>query len=181
MDKQNILQTVTYREPTLADAEVLKSFGEQILAETDFFLHEPGDRAKTVDDMKTVIQAFENSPNSLMLGAWIGDVPVGEGVLIGGQLNRTRHTASLGIGVAADYHGTGVAERLMLGMETWAVASGICRIELTVMTHNTKARKFYDRLGYKEEGVKRGSASIDGQWIDEYLMSKLFGDVADQR
>ena len=181
MDKDDVLNSVTIREPTVDDAAVLKSFGEQILSETSFFLHEPGDRARTVDDMKNVIQAFLNSPNSLMLGAWIGDTPIGEGVLIGGQLNRTRHTASLGIGVASDYYGTGVAERLMLGMEAWAVASGICRIELTVMTHNIKARRFYDRLGYQEEGLKRGSALIDGKWIDEFLMSKLFGDLADKR
>lgn len=180
MDKQAILQSLTLREPTLDDASVLKTFGEKILSESDFFLHEPGDRARTVEDMKSVIQAFGNSPNSLMLGAWLGDQPVGEGVLIGGQLNRTRHAASLGIGVAKEYHGTGIAERLMKGMEAWAIASGISRIDLTVMTHNAKAKRFYDRLGYQQEGLKRGSARIDGKWVDEYLMSKLIGDLADQ-
>ena len=167
------------REPTLDDAPVLKAFGERILSESDFFLHEPGDRARTVDDMKTVISAFLESPNSLMLGAWLDGNPIGEGVLIGGQLNRTRHAASLGVGVAREYYGTGVAEQIMRGMETWAAASGICRIELTVMTHNVRARKFYDRLGYQEEGIKRASARIDGKWVDEYLMSKLIGQLAE--
>ncbi len=175
------LDSVVYREPTVDDALVLKLFGEKILAETSFFLHEPGDRARTVDDMKSVIQAFGISPNSLMLGAWLDGEPIGEGVLIGGQLNRTRHAASLGIGIAAGYYGTGVGEKLMLGMENWAVASGITRIELTVMTHNQRAKKFYDRLGYRQEGLKRGSACIDGQWVDEFLMAKLFGDLAEKR
>lgn len=178
MENESLLQSVVFREPTLADAAVLKSFGEKILSESDYFLHEPGDRARTVDDMKSVISAFLDSPNSLMLGAWLDGRPIGEGVLIGGQLNRTSHTASLGIGVAKEYYGTGIAERLMRGMEVWAEASGICRIELTVMTHNTKARKFYDRLGYQEEGVKRGSARINGKWVDEFLMSKLIGALA---
>lgn len=181
MERSSRLQSVVYREPSEEDAAVLKTFGEKILSETSYFLHEPGDRARTVDDMKSVIQAFANAPNSLMLGAWLDGAPIGEGVLIGGQLNRTRHVAALGIGVASDYYGTGIAEALMKGMETWAVASGVSRIELTVMTHNKRARRFYDRLGYREEGIKRGSARIEGEWVDEYLMAKLFGDLAVHR
>ena len=54
--------------------------------------------------------------------------------------------------VRADWHGTGVADRLM----DWALAEserrGAPEIYLTVFDHNERAKRFYSRRGFSEVG-----------------------------
>ncbi len=42
------------------------------------------------------------------------------------------------------------------------------------MAHNHKARKLYLKQGFEEEGIKRQSLKVDGHYVDEIYMSKLF-------
>jgi RimJ/RimL family protein N-acetyltransferase len=41
------------------------------------------------------------------------------------------------------------------------------------MTHNEPAVALYIKNGLEIEGTKRKSLVIDGQWVDEYYMSKI--------
>jgi len=50
--------------------------------------------------------------------------------------------------VGQAYRGKGVGRRLMAGVETWAQARDIARIELNVFEFNTGVRRFYENLGY---------------------------------
>ena len=54
--------------------------------------------------------------------------------------------------VLSDWHGTGVAERLM----EWAVGTagelGASELYLTVFDHNERAKRFYTRHGFEEVG-----------------------------
>jgi RimJ/RimL family protein N-acetyltransferase len=46
-------------------------------------------------------------------------------------------------------------------------------MELTVMEHNQKGIRLYEKLGFEREGIKRCSVKIDGNFINEFYMSKL--------
>ncbi len=54
--------------------------------------------------------------------------------------------------VLADWHGTGVAERLMQWGLAEASASGAPEVYLTVFDHNERAKRFYTRHGFEEVG-----------------------------
>jgi len=54
--------------------------------------------------------------------------------------------------VLADWHGTGVAERLMQWGLDEARASGASELYLTVFDHNERAKRFYTRHGFEEVG-----------------------------
>lgn len=58
-------------------------------------------------------------------------------------------------------------------MDIWAMNNGIVRLELSVMTHNQAALGLYTKSGFEIEGTKRKSLIIDGEWVDEYYMSKI--------
>ena len=52
------------------------------------------------------------------------------------------------LGVAPDARGTGVGEALVAACEERAVAQGASRIVICVISDNTRAHRFYDRLGF---------------------------------
>ena len=56
--------------------------------------------------------------------------------------------------------------------EAWARGVGLLRLELTVMAHNRRARRLYERHGYLMEGIKRGAIRVRGEPVDEVLMGK---------
>lgn len=84
--------------------------------------------------------------------------------------------------VDAHLHGTGLAQRLHADLERWAAEQGAQWLRLTVVVGNTKAERFWPRLGYVQvrtrEGITMGrqvnkvsiqvKALADGQ-VEDYL------------
>jgi RimJ/RimL family protein N-acetyltransferase len=58
---------------------------------------------------------------------------------------------------------------------TWSSSVELHRLELTVHTTNLRALNLYLRQGFQVEGVRRHSLRVDGQYVDEYLMSRISG------
>lgn len=177
------LNEIELRDAAPKDAADLKRMGEILLAETPFFHRLPSERASTVEEMETVIRSVLAAPGCALINAWHGDKPVGECLLVGGQLQRIRHAATIGIGVLADYQGMGIGKALMRTVVARAAAAGISRLELTVMVTNAPAIRFYEGLGFSIEGRKQGSVMIDGDPVDEFLMAAILdrqsGDAVD--
>ena len=79
-------------------------------------------------------------------------------------------------------HGTGLAQRLHGDLEAWAARRGARWLRLTVVVGNTKAERFWPRLGYVQvrtrEGITMGRQvstvsiqikALAGGQVDEYL------------
>ncbi|PRA15818.1 MULTISPECIES: GNAT family N-acetyltransferase [Pseudomonas] len=84
--------------------------------------------------------------------------------------------------VDARLHGTGLAQQLHADLEAWAVRNGAQWLRLTVVIGNTKAERFWPRLGYVQvrtrEGITMGRQvnrvsiqvkALVGEQLDEYL------------
>lgn len=63
---------------------------------------------------------------------------------------------SLGVAVAIDQEGKGHGHRMMLALHEAARERGAKRIRLRVHPDNSRARRLYDSLGYREAGMERG-------------------------
>lgn len=148
-------------------------FGRIVTTETNFLHRLPQERGADTQAMAEIIRQFTGASNSCLLHAWDGEALVGECALRGEGLVRTRHVAHLGLAVLRSHWGRGIATALIAAAEDFASRSGIVRIELGVMAHNLRAKMLYQRLGYREEGVRRGACAIDGVLIDEIVMAKL--------
>jgi len=154
------------------DAQEFISFLKQLDSETSFMLYEPGERKTNVEKMTHRIE--ETNKNSLLLLA------EDEGTIVGflsaerGTANRTKHSAYIIIGILRNYRGEGIGRKMLEELDKWAMNNWIIRLELTVMKHNENAIKLYEKMGFKIEGIREKSCFVNGKFIDEYHMAKLF-------
>jgi RimJ/RimL family protein N-acetyltransferase len=74
------------------------------------------------------------------------------------------------------FYGRGLGtEATRLAVEH-AFAVGVHRIELEVYDFNPRARRVYEKIGFRYEGTKRDALFWDGSWIDAHLMAMLVTD-----
>jgi RimJ/RimL family protein N-acetyltransferase len=83
------------------------------------------------------------------------------------------HVGVVAMGIVPAWRDQGWGSRLMTAALAAADGYGYRRIELTVYASNPRARALYRKLGFVEEGCKRGSVSIDGTDLDEIMMARL--------
>jgi len=81
------------------------------------------------------------------------------------------HSGVLGMGVLPAHRGKGIGRALMAAALNTARDRGITRVELTVRTDNTRARKLYESFGFTVEGLCHSYMKVDGLSIDSYLMA----------
>lgn len=155
------------------DGEAYLIMLKQIDSETKNMMYEPGERKTTLIEMKRyIVDMLEN--NSFIA------VAENEGTLVGfiaaerGFANRIKHSVYIFMGVLAEYRGQGIGKRLFGEFEKWATKNKIVRAELTVMTHNKNALGLYESMGFQIEGEKPKSMKVDGVFIDEYYMGRIF-------
>lgn len=76
------------------------------------------------------------------------------------QVRRNRHCAQLAIGGLRAFGGQGRGKRLLDEAKSWAVDSGIRRLELAVMAHNERAIHLYGKTGFVREGTRRRALRV---------------------
>jgi RimJ/RimL family protein N-acetyltransferase len=155
------------------DAAALLELKRQLDRETAFMMYEPGERDSAVQDLAAELAGLGRCANSVVLLAERADQVIGYVQLTGGTLRRSRATAYLAIGVLNHAAGRGTGTELLRQAQAWAAARGLHRLELTVMAHNTRAIRLYERTGFTVEGRRSECLLVDGQFIDELTMALL--------
>jgi len=164
---------VCVRKVKLEDATSLVTLFHLLDVETSFMLFEPQERTTTVEQQQDRLKGFESSTTETMFVAEENDTLLGFIVGIGGTVKRNRHSLSIVIGVRQDHWNKGVGRALMQNLEAWAQANNMHRMELAVMAQNSHAISFYEKYGFMYEGTKRDALKVDGQYVNEFLMSKI--------
>jgi putative acetyltransferase len=87
---------------------------------------------------------------------------------------RRRHTAEIGIGIAAAHQGKGIGTALLEALldlaDNWL---GLRRVELQALTRNDGPRRLYERHGFEVEGRLRGFVASAGVLEDAWYMARL--------
>ncbi|MDP3821325.1 MAG: GNAT family protein [Burkholderiales bacterium] len=164
---------VVVRPASEADAANILVMRTRVFAETEYMLWEPTEFKDTVSDEAARIQRLNASANSGFLVATIGEELVGFCGIMGGGVNRLRHSATLVLGVLQSHWSKGVGHKLLSGAVVRSAEAGVTRLELTVHTTNIRAVNLYLRAGFQVEGLRRRSLRVREQYVDEYLMSRL--------
>ena len=94
-------------------------------------------------------------------------------------VSKIKHIGYIVIGMMNDYRKRGYATQMFEETLKWAERKGLRRLELTVITTNTPAVNFYEKLGFKIEGIKRQSIFMDEHYFDELYMAKLLNEGID--
>ncbi|MCK6130646.1 GNAT family N-acetyltransferase [Parvimonas micra] len=139
-------------------------------SETDFMMFEPDER---VWNEEKIVKNLEDE-NNLFLGAIENGKIVGFLSAQRGAFRRIRHTAYVVIGIQKNYCNRKIGTQLFEMLDDWAIKNGIIRLELTVECENKLAIKLYEKSGFAIEGIKKKTIYINGKYVDEYMMSKIF-------
>lgn len=162
------------REIKASDAEKFAILTPQIEAESEYMLWEAGERNVQVEQQLKMIEGIEQKENSAILIAESdSEELVGFLMAVGGNAKRNKHSAYIVMGILKEYRGKRIGTMLFKKLEQWAFNQDIHRLELTVVIQNKAAISLYKKAGFKIEGTKRHSLFINGEFTDEYYMSKL--------
>lgn len=161
------------REITLSDAENFGYLTQQVEMTSEFMLWEAGERKANPDQQRKMIERFSSDDNSRIFVAEEKGQLIGFLMAIGGNARRNKHSVYIVVGILKDSRGKSVGTKLFEELEKWAITHKIHRLELTVVTRNVAGVALYQKMGFEIEGTKRDSLLIDGEFVDEYYMSKL--------
>jgi RimJ/RimL family protein N-acetyltransferase len=88
-----------------------------------------------------------------------------------GRLEKTKHNKSLGMGVSRAYRNEGVGSALMNYATRWARRKRVAKITLSTFSTNKNAIRLYKKFGFQQEGRSKRQFLIDGEYVDEIMMS----------
>ena len=167
-------EPVSVRAAVEEDAAALLALRSLLFSETEFMLWEPGEFRDTAADEAARIKRLNAGRNSVLFvaqaeeGALVGYVSA-----FGNTVRRQQHSTTLALGVRQSHWRHGVGSQLLQEALKWSMVAGVVRVELTVQCTNSRAVALYERLGFEREGVRRKSLFVNGEYVDEYLMSRL--------
>ncbi|SFJ61638.1 Protein N-acetyltransferase, RimJ/RimL family [Halobacillus dabanensis] len=161
------------RAANVNDAPAYRTLIQSLEAETDYLLFGKGERKWSVEQVEELLEKLEQAETSIIFLSEEEEEILGHVTVLGGGAPRNGHVGNVITGVLQKKKGTGMATKLFNHLFKWALEVGITRLELTVMVHNERAIRFYERMGFEKEGVKRNSLVVRGTPVDEYMMAKI--------
>lgn len=158
----------------------IREDAEQIIAviknaeESNFMLFGPGERKLETEQFTKFIENINNNSHSDLFIAEMEQRVVGYLIVQGNNMpSRVSYRAYIVVGIHSDFRGQKIGTALFNHLDDWAKEKGMHRLELTVMENNTAGITLYKKMGFEIEGTKRHSLYVDGEYMDEYYMSKL--------
>ena len=161
------------RSPEPGDAAQRVSFLRQVNGETDFMARGSEDSPVDIELVAEMIADQLEDERTLEIAAFIGDEMIASGGIspVARAYPRKRHRASFGICVKKAFWGQGIAGAIMRALVDEAEGLGYSQIELTVAADNLRARRLYEKCGFREMGcVPDALKYADGSCQDEILM-----------
>lgn len=163
---------IIFRNVEKLDTESLWNMMNQLDYETKFMMYEPGERTKNLARLQENVDIAVNGSN-LSLLAVDGNEIVGYISAQIGNVRREKHSAYIVVGIREKYRNQGIGINFFKKLDEWALDKKLVRLELTVLCTNEVALNLYKKSGFEIEGTKRKSMYIDGEYVDEYYMSKI--------
>ncbi len=167
-------KTVSFRYPTINDAQILMDFINKISLEKTFITFQ-GEQ-QTLDQeqkwLESKLKNIENKKCVFLLGfidkKLVGDAEIESGIFF------AKHVGNFGITVDIDYRGDGIGEILMdlIIKEAIKNISDLRIIKLGVFGNNFIGQNLYKKIGFIEYGRLPGGAKHRDDFVDEVLMYK---------
>lgn len=161
------------RRCEINDADNMLKMLLELDKETEYMLFEVDERPNDINRVKAMINQSINGDNLLLI-ATEDDNIIGFLSAQRGILRKIKHTAYIVVGIREKFRGKGIGKKLFCDLDLWAKENNISRLELTVMCPNSMAKQLYEKSGFEVEGTKRNAIFMNGKYIDEYYMSKIY-------
>lgn len=161
------------RSPAASDAAEMNAYLKTMAGETHFILRYPEECTESNEDEARFLESINASPNCLMIACTIGGEIAGNCQLMFNQRLKTRHRASVAIGILQKYWGLGIGTALFSEMIAIAKDKGLYQLELEYVEGNERARGLYEKMGFVHVGEKPDAIRLkDGTMLKEFSMVK---------
>lgn len=163
---------ITIRSPNLTDSGQIIDLTNRVLSETNYLVTQSDEFRVTLEDEQDWIMGFIDETDKLLVVAVYVDTVVGIVNVQAERKRRIRHRADLGIIIDPEFRGQGVGKILMNAVIDWARKHPtIEKVSLSVFEANIVARKLYEGLGFKVQGVRYREYKIaENEYIDDIMM-----------
>lgn len=143
--------------------------------ETEFMLYEPGERTPNLSRIEGMLTDAQEYPEfTFVLCAEHEAELVGFISASRDARARTAHSAYIVCGIREKFRRQGLGTKFFHLLDVWARQNNIHRLELTVVAENIPAINLYLKSGFTIEGTARHAFRLNGRYIDEYHMSKIY-------
>ena len=164
-----------FRSPRDEDAEEMLQFIIKASGETEFLMRYPEEFADFTPERERVfLSSTSSSQNTLMIACLVDGKIAGNCQISFNTGIKDRHRASVAIGLLQEYWNLGIGTRMFEEMLKIAEKrGGVRQIELDFIEGNTRARRLYEKMGFRITGVKPDAIRLkDGTFLNKYMMQK---------
>lgn len=163
--------TVSIRPGRQSDFEELVDAIRDVTAEETYVVAESVAEELLYEDTVTRHNPVESR---VFFVATVGDDLVGWTHLDLPQIEPLEGTAQQTVGVREEYRGLGIGSQLLQRGLDWAEANGLRKVYNTLPMTNDTAVRFLEAHGWNTEAIRRDHYTIDGEHVDELVMSYEF-------
>lgn len=163
------------RSPGEEDAEEMLQFIIRATGETDFLLKCPEEYADfTLDQERAFLNEICHDQNRMMITCLVDGNIAGNCQISFRTGLKERHRASVAIALLQEYWNLGIGTKMFEAMLQIAKEhGGIRQIELAYIEGNSRARRLYEKMGFRITGVNPDAVRMrDGSFVNEYMMLK---------
>jgi L-amino acid N-acyltransferase YncA len=157
------------RRARLEDLSGLAGVIRQVIAGETYIVGES--IVDQLADADTLLHGDDNSPPMYFVALVDGEV-IGWVHLESRNVQKLDHVVYLTMGLLDEYRGLGIGGKLMDRAVTWASERGYRKVSSNVPATNDSAIDFLEQNGWEREGVRPDHYHIDGQFVDEVLLSR---------
>lgn len=164
--------SVIIRKPVIEDAEAIIAVIKKADTESKFLAREPGEFKATIEREREMIRSvLDDSDRDWFVAEYNGQVVGQCSVGLINSYQRYRHRAGVAFVLLKDYWQLGIGGKMMLQCIEWAHRKNIEKLELEVVSNNSRALRMYESFGFKIAGTNHNALKYgDGSYADEYLM-----------
>lgn len=155
-----------------SEAEAALEYLGVIGGETPFLRFGEEGVGLTLEQERAHLQSVWDAPTACTVAAWEDHRIVAMLGVSGQARPRTRHVGTLALSVRQSHWGCGLGTALTRIALDLARELRFSRIQLEVRRDNHRARRLYERFGFRIEGVRSGVYQVDGAFFDEVLMAR---------
>ncbi len=153
---------LTLRKSEPDDAAELLRYMVDTAKETHNILRAPEEAAQmTLEKEVAFINGVNESPHDLMICAFVDGQLAGNCHVSYGWKTRVCHRGSVAIALRKAYWGLGIGAILMQAMTDQARAWGLHHLELEYVEGNERARRLYEKAGYREVYVNPDAIRLE--------------------
>ena len=161
---------ITVRPARVEDAPILCAAEQEIGRTPGFLVSQPDELSPGA--FASLIATLTDGSGCYVVAEDDGRI-VGHALLRPMELRAISHVFRLTIAVHHGHSGRGIGTAIMSALADWARRTpGVEKVELTVRSTNSSARRLYEKFGFVEEGRFRKRIRLaDGSYIDDIAMA----------